>query len=215
MSGKKIPDCTVRRLSIYLRALAKINNSPFGTISSAKLADLTHLIDVQVRKDLSYFGQFGISGTGYEIDRLKTEISRILGKGKRWKIALVGVGNLGSALLAYPGFRNEDFEITRVFDNDLRKIGKTWEGIPIQDTGELFETVETNNIKIGIIAVPAQSAQEVTDTIINAGIKCILNFAPVALSVPEGINLRNVDLSTELENFSYFLNHVQPTEAIR
>jgi len=202
---KKIPEAAIIRLSIYNRALGKIEKQGVEIISSDELGDRVGCSAAQIRKDLSCFGEFGEVGKGYFVRDLRDAISRILGVDRKWNVALAGAGHLGPALLAYPGFREQGFNIVAVFDNDLSKIGKKWEGIVIQDTSELPKTVKEQDIRIGIIAVPTQVSQEIVDTLTSCGVRAILNFAPVSITVPEGVELRNVDLSTELECLSYFL----------
>lgn len=201
----KIPNSAVERLSIYLRTLEKLRREETKTVSSLQLAELSGANPAQLRKDLAYFGQFGVRGKGYEIKSLLKNLRKILGVNRNWKTVLVGIGNLGSALLAYPEFKEEGFEITGAFDNNLLKVGKKMEGIKIQDIGNVEEFLKKEKVKIGIIATPAEAAQDVADRLINGGVKAILNFAPVALNVSEGIKIKNVDLSRELESLSYFL----------
>jgi redox-sensing transcriptional repressor len=160
--------------------------------------------DGQVRKDLAYFGEFGVPGQGYRVGTLKEEISRILGVDRAWRIALVGMGKLGAALLAYPGFKRQGFEIKVAFDNDLSKIGKVWQGVKIEDVEKIPQILFEQEIKMGIIATPAQAAQAVASKLIEGGVKAILNFAPVRIVVPDRVKLRNVDLSIELEALSYW-----------
>lgn len=208
MSDKrKIAEATIARLSIYNRALGEIEKEGLEIISSDELGDRIGYHAAQIRKDLSCFGEFGEVGKGYFVRDLKDAISRILGVDRKWNVALAGAGHLGSALLAYPGFRQWGFNIVAVFDNDLAKIGKKWEGIVIQDTSELAKTVKEQDIRIGVIAVPPQVSQEIVDTLTCCGVKAILNFATASITVPEGVKLRNVDLATELECLSYFLTN--------
>ena len=199
----KVPEATVERLSVYLRSIKGLNNE--RVLPSQELAELVGTSDGQVRKDLAYFGEFGVPGQGYRVGTLKEEISRILGVDKTWYIALVGTGNLGAALLAYPGFKRQGFEIKIAFDNDLSKIGKVWQGVKIEDVEKIPQILFEQEIKMGIIATPAQAAQAVANKLIEGGVKAILNFAPVRIVVPDRVKLRNVDLSIELEALSYFL----------
>jgi len=203
----KLSNIIISRLSIYVRLLSELEERRKETVSSAELAELTGFGDAQIRKDLNLLGQLGISGTGYDVKHLQKVLSRVLGLDRQWKVALVGVGNLGSALLAYPGFKQQGFNIIAVFDNDLRKIGKNWEGITVRDVGELVDAVRSAEIRIGIIAVPASEAQRVAARLLKAGVECILNFAPLRIKLPQEIKLRNVDLTMELENFSCFLTN--------
>lgn len=202
----KIPETTITRLSGYLRVVDELERIGFDNTASYQLAEELDINDSQVRKDLSLFGQFGKPGIGYETARLKREIQKILGLTRKWRVALVGVGNLGSALLAYKDFKRQGFYIVAVFDNDPKKIGKKWEGIVIHDITGLKPIIRKERTEIGIITVPAPVAQEVANLLTKAGIKAILNFAPARISVPKDARLSNVDLSLKLENLSFFLS---------
>jgi redox-sensing transcriptional repressor len=206
LEKKKIPKSAVSRLSLYLREITRLEKEGKDKISSTELGDCTGLTDAQVRKDLSYFGQFGTSGAGYDIPRLKEVIRKILGKDKMWPIALVGTGNIGSALLRYPGFKSQGFVIKEAFDADQKKIGKHYGDVVIKGIEEISDIKKNGSIKIAIIAVPEDSAQDVANTLIKAGIRSILNFAPVVLKVNNGVTVSNIDLSNELENFSFILS---------
>ena len=208
MGNKRIiAKVVITRLSIYNRALSEIKKEGVEIISSDELGDRVGYSAAQIRKDLSCFGEFGEIGKGYFVRDLKDAVSRILGVDRKWNVALAGAGHLGSALLAYPGFRQRGFNIVAVFDNDLCKIGKRWEDIVIQDMSELPRTVKEQNIRIGIVSALAQVSQEIVDMLVSCGVRAILNFAPVSITVPESVELRNVDLSTELECLSYFLTN--------
>jgi len=200
----KVPEVTIERLSIYLRAIKRLNEE--SILSSQELANLLETSDGQVRKDLAYFGGFGVPGQGYKVGKLKKEIRHILGLDTTWGMALVGVGNLGRALLIYPGFKRNEFEIRAAFDKDPSKIGKVWQGVEVQDVENIPQILPLKEIKIGIITTPASAAQEVADKLVKGGVKGILNFAPTRISIPKEVKLKNVDLSMELENLSYFLN---------
>ena len=199
----RVPTATIGRLSIYLRALRRLDEE--RVIPSQELADLVGTSDAQIRKDLTYFGEFGVPGQGYRVGVLRGEISHILCVDRTWWTALVGTGNLGAALLAYPGFKRQGFRIKTAFDNDLSKIGKMWQGVMIEDVEKIPQILAEQEIKIGIITTPAKAAQRVADRLIEGGVEGILNFAPVRISVPEGVKLKSVDLSIELEGLSYFL----------
>lgn len=207
MNNKKIPVSTISRLFIYLRELAELDKVNISTISSAELGDRTNLSDVQVRKDLGYFGQFGVSGSGYNVGELKSTLEKILGRDKNWKVAVIGAGHLGMALLTYPGFHEHGLNIVAAFDSDAKKIGKRFADIAIEPVEKIAKIVKDKDITIAILAVPAKAAQEVVDSLVNAGILCILNFAPAALAVPENVKVKDVDLSRELETLSYFLTN--------
>ncbi len=202
MESKKtgISITTIHRLSYYSRALVESGELVF--ISSQELARLTGLGDALVRRDLSYFGRFGVPGKGYPVAELKERISGILGTNRKWNIALIGLGNLGSALFRYKGFERQGFEITAIFDNDPGKIGKSKAGIEIRGIDWLEREVRKKKIEMVIVAVPADAAQGVVDTAVGAGIKAILNFAPVKVRVPGAVNLVNIDFTVELERLS-------------
>jgi len=165
-----------------------------------------HFKATQVRRDLAYFGQFGSRGKGYNVRELCEELEKILGLNRRWSVAVVGAGNLGKALSAYSGFHQHGFEISAIFDNSARKIGKTWQGVKILDIRQIPSVVREKRIKIAIIAVPYFSAQQVADALVGSGVKAILNFAPHKLTVPDGFKLKNIDLATELQSLSCFLS---------
>lgn len=202
----KIPETTIVRLSGYLRVLDELERIGFDNTASYQLAEELDINDSQVRKDLTYFGHFGKPGMGYETTRLKKEIQKILGLTRKWRVALVGVGNLGSALLAYQGFKKQGFYIIAAFDNDSKKIGRKKAGMIIENIARLKQIIRKEKIEIGIITVPAQAAQEVADLLTKARIRAILNFAPARISVPKNVRLSNVDLSLRLENLSFFLS---------
>ena len=206
LERKKIPKTAASRLSLYLREIARLEKEGRDKVSSTELGDYTGLTDAQIRKDLSYFGQFGISGAGYDIPKLKRVLREILGKDRMWPIVLVGVGNIGSALLRYPGFKSQGFFIKEAFDIDKKKVAKRCGELIVKDIKNISEIKSNGSIKIGIIAVPADSAQDVANTLIKAGVRSILNFAPVVLKVNNGVTVRNIDLSNELENFSFILS---------
>ncbi|NQT90156.1 MAG: redox-sensing transcriptional repressor Rex [Candidatus Omnitrophica bacterium] len=205
MNNKKVPESAISRLFVYLRELIELAKVGIHNISSAELGERVNQSDAQVRKDLGHFGQFGVSGAGYNIEELKSALEKILGKDKAWNVAVVGAGHLGSALLTYPGFEAHGLKVAAAFDSDARKIGRELGDITIQPIDDMAKAIKAKNISIGIIAVPAKIAQEVADKLISAGIGCILNFAPAGLTVPENVKLKDVDLSRELETLSYFL----------
>lgn len=205
MNGKKVPEGTISRLFVYLRELAKFTKLNINTISSAELGQRTNLSDTQVRKDLGYFGQFGISGSGYNTHELKAALEKILGKDKVWNVVVVGVGYLGSALLSYPGFKERGLNIVAAFDSSARKIGKQINNITVKSMDDLAVEIKAKKASIAVVAVPAKQAQEVADKLIKSGIECMLNFAPAVLNVPENVKVKDVDFSRELETLSYFL----------
>jgi len=203
----KISYFTVYRLSTYLRVLSKLDRSRVGTITSVEIGEMTCTPDTQVRKDLAYFGQFGKSGTGYDVKKLKRKISEILGTRKIWHVALIGVGSLGRALLAYPGFKERGFYFVAAFDIDKKKIGKQFNKIIVQDMRYLEKEIKEKKIKIGTIAVPASNAQQITNRFVDAGVECIFNFAPIRLKVMKKIRVRNIDLASEIALFSFYLKN--------
>src|SRR5689334_1641139 len=184
-----IPDPAVRRLSLYLRQLETFKRRDRRTISSKQLGESLNLTDAQVRKDLAYFGQFGHPGIGYRVDDLIARVRHILGTDKTWNVLLVGAGNLGRALLAYRGFDAKGFKLVAVFDNDPSKVGKKIGPFVIQALSDLEQTVRSKSIRLAMLAVPADVAQDVADQLIDAGIRGLMNFAPVSLNVPEDVAL--------------------------
>jgi len=202
---QKIPEMTIRRLSVYARCLLQLEEDGVKTISSQELAERFNLNSAQVRKDLAHFGEFGVRGIGYYVSGLKAELQKILGLDREWHVALVGFGNLGSALFNYKGFAKAGFRISAIFDDDPQKIGRTVDGVPVLPLSDLGREAKARNLQIGIIAVPAESAQQVMDAMVASGIKAILNFAPSRLKVVKDVRLKNVDLSIELETLSFYL----------
>ncbi len=206
MAKNLIPEATVRRLSLYLRCLERLRKDGRKVVSSSDLSCHLKTTDAQVRRDLAYFGGFGKRGFGYEVDLLISKLGSILGLHRRRKVALIGAGKLGLALAAYPGFKRRNFEMCRIFDNAPEKIGRVWEGVEIQDVSLTDKVMKEEQIEIGIIATPAEAAQHVAERLAKAGVKAILNFAPIRISAPDSIIIKNVDLTLELENVSYHLN---------
>ena len=205
-----IPTPAVRRLSLYLRQLESFKKNNRGTISSKQLGESLGLTDAQVRKDLAYFGQFGHPGIGYRVDDLIGRVRHILGTDKTWNVLLVGAGNLGRALLAYRGFDAKGFRLVAVFDNDATKIGKKFGPFTVQALGELEATVKEKAIRLAMIAVPADFAQTVAEQLIEGGIRGLLNFAPVSLTVPGDVAINSVDLAVSLEQLSFQVNVSPP-----
>ena len=202
----KIPEMTVRRLSVYTRCLQQLEEDGVKTVSSQELAERFNFNSAQVRKDLAYFGEFGVRGIGYYVAGLKAELQKILGLDREWPVALVGLGNLGAALFHYKGFSKQGFRIVAIFDDDPAKAGTTTEeGVPIMPMRDLPKETKARNLQIAIVAVPAESAQAVTEKLIAAGIKAILNFAPGRIRGAKAVRLKNVDLAIELESLSFYL----------
>jgi redox-sensing transcriptional repressor len=203
----KISDSTVRRLSLYLRYLQEASARGEDTISSEELALRGGTTSAQVRKDFSVFGSFGKRGMGYSVTELLRSLEEILGLHRRWRVGLVGAGKIGSALFSYRNFQTRGFDIRAVFDSDPGKVGKRWEGVEIRAQESLEEVLVAEGIEIVVIAVPAEVAQQVVDRVVRAGIRAILNFAPVRLRVPEEISLRNVDMVVEMEGLTFALHN--------
>jgi redox-sensing transcriptional repressor len=201
-----IPNPAVRRLSLYLRQLESFKRKDRRTISSKQLGESLHLTDAQVRKDLAYFGQFGHPGIGYRVDDLIAQVKRILGTDKIWNVLLVGAGNLGRALLSYNGFQAKGFQLAAVFDFDPKKVGQKAGPFTIQPITQLADTIQKQNIRLAIIAVPADAAQDVADNLVEAGIRGLLNFAPTSITVPSHVALNAVDLAVQLEQLSFQVN---------
>jgi redox-sensing transcriptional repressor len=201
----EIPRKAIYRLSVYLRCLQRLKANDIRTVSSEALAKAARVKSTQLRKDLTYFGQFGTRGLGYDVEQLSTMISDLLGTTSLQPVILIGVGNLGLALLSYKGFEQEGFEIVAAFDVDpTRNRGKTG-SIPLHGMDKLSEIVRKRAVKMAIMAVPATEAQEVANLLIEAGVAGILNFAPIVLHVPDEVMVNNVNLAIELENLSYFI----------
>ena len=203
MGALKIPEKTVTRLSIYLRCLEDLQAERVAAVSSKKFAERFGLNSAQVRKDLAYFGQFGVRGLGYYTRDLRHNLERILGLKRHWEVALVGVGNLGSALAAYPRFPEQGFRIAAAFEKDPRRIGRRVGPVPVHDAQKMVPALRRRKIKIAIVATPAAAAQGVADRLVEAGVTSILNFAPAQLVVPAGVKVQNVDLSVLLKTLSY------------
>ena len=202
-----ISDLTARRLSVYLRCLEDLTRSGIKTISSQRLAGRLHLNSAQIRKDLACFGEFGVRGVGYYVTELREQLTRILGLDRRHRVAIVGAGNLGMALADYGGFNSEGFAIVALFDSDPDKVGRrTRRDIPVEPIDALGEIARRERLSIAILAVPAAAAQRALDLVVKAGIRAVLNFAPVPLMAPPGITLKGVDLAVQLENLAYHLS---------
>ena len=210
MKQKSIPSITINRLSVYHRCLEKIaeteKEKDLKIISSFKIAEMTGINSAQIRKDLAYFGEFGKRGVGYPLIDLSRELRKILGLDREWSVIIAGAGNLGKALVKYKGFKKRGFTIKGIFDNNPSKIGKKLGHIFIYDIKEMEKFIQTENINIGVLVVPADYAQEVADKMVAGGIKAILNFAPIHIILPPEIKIHNVDLSIEFEGLTYYLS---------
>jgi redox-sensing transcriptional repressor len=207
----QISELTTNRLSVYLRCLNELDGAGVRTISSQSLAEQFHLNAAQIRKDLAYFGEFGVRGVGYYVRDLKRHLRQILGLDQRLRVAIMGAGNLGLALADYPGFRMEGFEIAALFDNRNEKVGQQSRGgVPIYEINDLKKVARRDAIRIAVIAVPAAAAQNVLNLVVASGIKAILNFSPGTLEVPPEVKLKSVDLTVSLESLSFFLAQGEP-----
>jgi redox-sensing transcriptional repressor len=205
-SGDQVSELTTNRLSVYLRCLNALEEAGVKTISSQALAEQFHLNAAQIRKDLAYFGEFGVRGVGYYVRDLKRHLRQILGVDRNLRVAIIGAGNLGLALADYPGFRQEGFEILALFDTLSSKVGQQSRGgVPIHSINDLKKIARRDGISIAVIAVPAPSAQPVVNLVVASGIKAVLNFSPGALEVPADVKMKSVDLTVSLESLSFFL----------
>lgn len=204
----KVSDSAIRRLSIYLRVLGGLEHEGKETVSSQVLADRAGTTAAQVRKDLSLFGSFGKRGLGYLVTTLRDELRGILGVSRTWRVALVGIGRMGAALLEYPHFRARGFEFVAVYDSDPEKVGSRRGMLTVEDARVLEESLRETGVEIVVLTVPAGAAQEVADAAVRAGVRGIMNFAPVALKVPPGVRVNAVRLTVELEVLSFSLGSV-------
>jgi redox-sensing transcriptional repressor len=202
----RISDSTVRRLSSYLRVLDELALDNEDIVSSHAIAARTGVTSAQVRKDLSCFGSFGRRGYGYEVDNLRAEIRAILGLSRRWRVGLVGAGNIGSALFSYKEFPRQGFDVVAVFDNSQDRIGHRLGEVVIEPMTRFFDVCAERRVEIGVIATPARTAQEVAEAMVVAGVRAVLNFAPGKLEVPGHVALRNVNMAVELESLAFVLN---------
>ena len=202
----QVSELTTNRLSIYLRCLNELDAAGMQTIVSQALAEQFHLNAAQIRKDLAYFGEFGVRGVGYYVKELRRHLRQILGLDRHLRVVIMGAGNLGLALADYPGFRQEGFEIAALFDAANEKIGhESRGGVRIHDIRDLKRLARRERLDIAVIAVPAPHAQPVVDLVVEAGIKAILNFSPGTLKVPSHVKLKSVDLTVSLESLSFYL----------
>ncbi|UAL29339.1 redox-sensing transcriptional repressor Rex [Nocardioides rotundus] len=201
--SRDIPEATVARLPVYLRALTLLADSGTSTCSSEVLAQSAGVNSAKLRKDLSYLGSYGTRGVGYDVDYLRYQIAREIGVTSDWPVVIVGIGNLGHALANYSGFRSRGFRVVALLDADPRRHGEAVAGVPVRPFDDLESLVEEHGVAIGVISTPAAAAQDVADRMVGAGITSILNFAPAVLSVPDGVDVRKVDLSIELQILAY------------
>ena len=202
-SARDIPEATVARLPVYLRALTTLSEQGTGTCSSEELAVAAGVNSAKLRKDLSYLGSYGTRGVGYDVEYLRYQIAREIGVTQDWPVVIVGIGNLGQALANYSGFRSRGFRVVALLDADEARRDQVVGGIVVQAFSELEKIVRDHSVAIGVIATPAVAAQDVADRMVACGITSILNFAPIVLSVPERVDVRKVDLSIELQILAY------------
>jgi redox-sensing transcriptional repressor len=205
MNSKKIPDIIIGRLPVYLRALQRMADVGINTTSSQELGEYVGISAAQIRKDISQFGEFGKQGTGYAISFLIDKLREILKIDRIWDVVIVGAGDVGHALANYPGFENRGFRVVGIFDNDKKKVGQKIGEITVEDTASMIEKIKSAGVKIAMITVPVSAAQEVADKLVQAGVKAILNYAPVNLTVPENVHVRYTDPSTNLQRMTYYL----------
>lgn len=207
--GKRIPEGVIERLPLYLGVLIQLRQDGQSTVSSARLGELTDVNPAQIRRDLTHFGSFGKRGVGYDIVTLVDRVQRILGADHVHRLALVGAGNLGSAIANYDGLRQHGFHVTAIFDADPHKVGSRIGDIIVQHIDDLARTVTDQNIRIGVIAVPPEAAQEVADRFTNAGVRILLNYTPVIVRVPSTVTLHNTDPVHELLHTLYYLSRLE------
>lgn len=204
-SKENVPDIIIGRLPLYLRTLERLHEAGRQTISSQELGDTVGVSAAQIRKDISQFGEFGKQGTGYPIPFLIQKLRQILKIDRTWDVALIGAGDLGRALVHYQGFHNRGFRIKMVFDNDPKKIGQPLGNFIVQDAARMKELIRQEGIQIAMLVVPASAAQEVTDQLVEAGVRAILNYAPTHLNVPPGVHIEHVDPAMHLQHMTYYL----------
>jgi redox-sensing transcriptional repressor len=213
-SAREIPEATVARLPVYLRALTTLAEAGTATCSSEELAAAAGVNSAKLRKDLSYLGSYGTRGVGYDVDYLRYQIAREIGVTQDWPVVIVGIGNLGHALANFSGFRSRGFRVVALLDADPGRRGERVAGIDVRDFADLGAIVQENGVAIGVIATPASAAQDVADSMVEAGIGSILNFAPTVISVPDGVDVRKVDLSIELQILAYHEQRKQAEAAV-
>lgn len=204
---RKVAESTVRRLSLYLRFLEEFEEQGIDTISSEALASRGGTTSAQVRKDLSFFGSFGKRGLGYAVPELAGRLREILGLERRYRVAVIGAGKIGSALVQYRGFRQRGFDIVAIFDADPAKIGGQWNGLAVQDIANLETELARQPVDMAVLVTPAEAAQAVADRLVRLGVRAILNFAPLQLTVPNEVVVKTVNLALELETLSYALTN--------
>ncbi len=205
MNAEKIPDIIIGRLPVYLRALQRMADNGIKTTSSQELGEHVGISAAQIRKDISQFGEFGKQGTGYSITYLLDKLREILKVDRIWDVTLIGAGDMGHALANYQGFQNRGFHIVSIFDNNKEKIGMKIGEFTVQDTDKMIESIKAANVKIAMLTVPAPAAQGVAEKLIQAGVRAILNYAPISLNVPDNVKVQHIDPATHLQRMTYYL----------
>ncbi|WKZ35449.1 MAG: redox-sensing transcriptional repressor Rex [Anaerolineales bacterium] len=205
MNAEKIPDIIIGRLPVYLRALQRMADSGLKTTSSQELGEHVGISAAQIRKDISQFGEFGKQGTGYSIAYLLDKLREILKVDRIWDVALVGAGDMGHALANYQGFKDRGFRIVTIFDNNKEKVGQKIGDFSIEDADKMIERIKAGGIKIAMITAPAAAAQSIAEKLVQAGVKAILNYAPISLNVPNNVKVQYIDPSTHLQRMTYYL----------
>ena len=207
------PDVVIRRLPLYARSLRYLLQEGIASVSSQELGDRINVTAAQIRKDLSYFGEFGKQGIGYDVEKLLNQIERILGLTQEWPVALVGIGHLGEAIARYEGFRSQGIRIAALFDSDPSKINTVIGGMAIMGDDQIGTVIRAQGIKLAIVAVPAARAQEVADRLVDAGVRALLNYAPVVIQVPDGVWVRHIDPVAVLHSMTYYLAREENRES--
>jgi redox-sensing transcriptional repressor len=207
------PDVVIRRLPLYARSLRYLLIEDIRSVSSQELGERINVTAAQIRKDLSYFGEFGKQGIGYDVEKLLHQIERILGLNQEWPVALVGIGHLGEAIARYEGFRSQGIRIAALFDNNPAKIGLEVNGLTVMHDEHLERSLREQGIRLAIIAVPASRAQEVADALVAAGVRALLNYAPVVIQVPENVWVRHIDPVAVLHSMTYYLAREEDKES--
>jgi redox-sensing transcriptional repressor len=206
MNADRIPDIIIGRLPVYLRALQRLSQKGIQTTSSQELGEIVGISAAQIRKDISQFGEFGKQGTGYSIPFLVERLRDILKVDRVWDVVIVGMGDMGHALARYNGFTNRGFQVTMLFDNDPSKVGQKVGDFEILDTGVMVERIKQNKVKLAMLTVPATAAQEMADQLVKAGVRAILNYAPISLNVPHNVRVQYIDPATHLQRMTYYLD---------
>lgn len=212
MVSPEIPDVVISRLPVYARALTLLQNQGRDVVSSQELGQELGVTPAQIRKDLSYFGRFGKQGRGYDVRQLLERLRHILGMDREWRLALVGVGRLGQAILGYGGFSPQGYRVVRAFDSDPDQIGRVQSGVMVEDVRNLETSLRAQPVDIGIVAVPAHAAQHVIDVLVAGGVRSILNYAPMVGRVPPGVRLQPIDPVLQLQSMTYYLRRLESND---